>query len=213
MPDNGSVTHWIQRLKEGDRDAARILWERYCGRLIALARQKLGGSRRAADEEDVVQNAFASFYRRAEKGQFPQLDDRDDLLSLLLKITVNKAIKQAQWQRRLKRGGGQVRGDSALMNPTAADSDGGWDDVIGTEPTPEHAARMVEDYQRLMVLLPDDEARSIVQLKLEGHTNDEIASHLGCSPPTVERRLSRVIRPAWRAELDLGRGGDVPPAP
>jgi hypothetical protein len=42
--------------------------------------------RRAADEEDVVQDAFHSFFRGVSAGRFPQLNDRDNLWRLLVAI-------------------------------------------------------------------------------------------------------------------------------
>ncbi len=109
MSEDGSVTHWIHQLKAGDSDAAHQLLGRYYRRLIALARKKLRGSRRAADEEDVVQNAFAAFCRRARLGQFARLDDRNDLLRLLLVITARKAIDQRMKENCGKRGRGGAR--------------------------------------------------------------------------------------------------------
>jgi len=77
MDPEGSVTRWISQLKNGDRAAAQPLWEAYFHRLVALARKRLRGTpRRAADEEDVALCAFDSFYRRAERGQFPKLEGR-----------------------------------------------------------------------------------------------------------------------------------------
>jgi ECF sigma factor len=37
-----------------------------------------------ADEEDVVQNAFHSFFQGLARGRFPQLNDRDNLWRLLV---------------------------------------------------------------------------------------------------------------------------------
>src|SRR5262245_7089655 len=72
MNDPGSISVWIEQLKDGDADAAQPLWERYYHRLVGLARKKLGDlPRRATDEEDVVQSAFRSFFQRAGEGHFP----------------------------------------------------------------------------------------------------------------------------------------------
>src|SRR5580693_2555680 len=93
MDAEGSVTRWIAQLKRGDRAAAHPLWRAYFHRLVALARDRLRGTpRRAADEEDVALAAFDSFYRRAERGQFPQLARRDDLWRLLFVLTLRKSI-------------------------------------------------------------------------------------------------------------------------
>ena len=87
--DAGAITLLIGRLKGGDPEAAHQLWDAYSPRLLALARGRLrGAARRVADEEDVVLSAFDSFVRRAERGQFPALCDRDDLWNILLAITV-----------------------------------------------------------------------------------------------------------------------------
>ena len=48
--------------------------------------------------------------------------------------------------------------------------------------------------------LADEELRQIALWKMEGHTNEEIASELGCALATVERRL-RLIRRRWEKEL------------
>jgi DNA-directed RNA polymerase specialized sigma24 family protein len=201
MSSDGSVTHWIHQLKGGDDDAAQKLWESYSHRLVGLARMKLrAASRRVEDEEDAALSAFDSFCRSAERGRFPRLADRDDLWRLLVVITARKAVDVAERERRLKRGGGEVRGDSALGDPAACDgAGGGWEHIVGKEPTPEFAAQAAEEAGRLLDSLGDPALRSIAVWKMEGFTNDEIAARLGCATATVERRL-RVIRKLWEEE-------------
>jgi DNA-directed RNA polymerase specialized sigma24 family protein len=115
MSLDGPITQWISQLKAGDPLAAQHLWESYFGRLMALARKKLGGNRRAAaDEEDVALSAFGSFCRGAGVGRFPLLHDRDNLWPLLVRITERKAIDQLRHEGRAKRGRGKVRGESGL---------------------------------------------------------------------------------------------------
>jgi DNA-directed RNA polymerase specialized sigma24 family protein len=52
----------------------------------------------------------------------------------------------------------------------------------------------------LLGQLGDDELRAIAVWKMEGLTNQGIATRLGCALPTVERRL-RLIRKTWSAEV------------
>jgi DNA-directed RNA polymerase specialized sigma24 family protein len=200
MPDDGSITIWLGRLKDGDGDAVEKIWREYFPRLVALARAKLRDMpRRAADEEDAALSAFDSFCRAAEQGRFPRLDNRDDLWRLLVMIAARKAHDLRQSHGRQKRGGGQVRGDSAVIG--AADgSDEGWGEIVGTAPTPEFAAQAAEEYGRLLARLANDEFRSIAVWKMEGLTNAEVAERLGCALSSVERRL-RIIRKTWEAEL------------
>jgi len=201
MSADGSVTHWIGRLQAGDRAAAQHLWERYFHRLVGLARKKLRDApRRVADEEDVALSAFDSFCRGAEGGRFPQLHDRDNLWRLLFALTARKAFDLVRDQRRLKRGGGAVRGESALLGPEGPpEGEAGLEQVLDREPTPEFAAQVAEECQRLLDLLGDDELRAVAQAKMEGDTTGQIAARLGRSPRSVERKL-QLIRSLWEKE-------------
>ena len=74
MASSHSVTHWIRQLRAGDPVAAQHLWEGYFRGLVGVARGKLQGlPRRADDEEDVALSAFASFCHGVECGRFPQV--------------------------------------------------------------------------------------------------------------------------------------------
>src|SRR5262245_3964011 len=190
MSSEGSVTRWITSLKAGDAAAAQPLWERYHRRLVALARTKLRSARRrAADEEDVVQNAFHSFFRGVAAGRFPRLDDRDNLWRLLVVITARKALDQLAHEQSKRRGGGTLRGESRIgIGGTGWDGDG-LAEIVGDEPTPEFAAQVAEQAERLLDLLGDESLRRVAVGKMEGLTNDEIAARLGCSRRTVARKL------------------------
>jgi len=95
MSPEGSISRLLQGLKTGDDAAALSLWERYCDRLVRLARLKLrNAKRRMADGEDVALSAFHSLCRGAREGRFPALADRDGLWGLLVFITAQKAADQ-----------------------------------------------------------------------------------------------------------------------
>jgi DNA-directed RNA polymerase specialized sigma24 family protein len=201
MPPAEEVTSWLGRLQAGDTLAAQALWDRYFPLLVRLARSRLGGIPcRTADEEDVALSGFASFVRGAEAGRFPQLAERTELWNLLVVITARKVAALKTRQRRLRRGGGKVRGDSAFLGPSSpAEQDRqGIENVIGSAPTPDFAAQVAEEYQLLLAGLEDDTLRSVAVWRLEGYTNEEIAGKLDCSVATVERKLRR-IRNAWEA--------------
>jgi DNA-directed RNA polymerase specialized sigma24 family protein len=198
MSPSESVSQWLGRLREGDPAAAQQLWERYFQRLVGLARKKLQGlPRRSADEEDVALSAFDSFCRGAGDGRFPQLFDRDNLWRLLVTITARKAYQLALREGCQKRGANAVLDEAALAGPADSGSrEVGLDQLIDREPTPEFAAQLAEEYERLLASLPDDELRSVAQWKLEGYTNEEIGAKLGCALRSVERKL-KVIRSLW----------------
>ena len=95
-------------------------------------------------------------------------------------------------RRAPKRGGGRTLGESALATPGDSRGPGGLAQVVGREPTPEFAALVIEQYRQMLACLPDARARRVVELKLEGFSNDEIAERLEVTRRTVERKLRRV---------------------
>jgi len=189
MSSSDSVSEWLLGVKRGESTAAQRLWERYFDRLVHLARKKLAGAKpRTADEEDIALSAFDSFCRAARKNRFTSLKDRDGLWRLLIQMTAQKAVDQLRREGRQKRGGGQVRGESALI------------DVVGDAPSPEFAAMMADQTRRLLELLTPP-LRRVAVAKLEGYSNSEIAEQLNCSVSTVERKL-RLIRKTWKREVE-----------
>ncbi len=196
-----SVTQWIAELKAGDQDAAaQKLWQRYYKRLVTLARRKLRNTpRRVADEDDVVSIAFHSFCQAAREGRFPQLNDRHDLWQILLMLTARKAADLIKHERRQKRGGGKVRGESVFRRAEDRDRPAGIDDIVGEEPTPEEVELLVEQFQQRLDQLGSESLRTVALLKLEGYTAQEIAEKLDCVVRTVERKLSH-IRSLWSQE-------------
>jgi hypothetical protein len=104
MSVDDSVVAWVKGLKQGDASAVQEIWECYFRRLVLVACRILQATPTgAADEEDVALSAFRSFYRRAREGQFPRLEDRDDLWRLLVTITARKAVRGKHVFRRRPR--------------------------------------------------------------------------------------------------------------
>jgi DNA-directed RNA polymerase specialized sigma24 family protein len=198
MPDESrdSITQWIADLKGGDPGAANGLWERYFTRMVELARARLKASRgrdAGSDEEDAALSAFDSLCAGLARGQFPRLSDREDLWRLLVVITTRKVMAQARRQLREKRGGGLVR-PAADLADSGPDDDGILARAVGSEPTPEFAAMIAEEYRHLLERLDDDVLRKVAVLRMEGHTSDEIAEKLGCARRTVARQLALIRR-------------------
>lgn len=199
MNERGSITAWIGDLRDGRNHAAQDLWQRYYNRLIALARKRLGDSpRRMADEEDVVIRAFNSFCTGAAEGRFPRLNDREDLWQILVMLTARKATDQVKTDQRLKRGAGLVRGDSAFLDQFGPIERAQIDLVVGQEPSPDFAAQVAEELERLLNALNDVTLKTVALAKMEGYSNVEIAERLKVQTRTIERKL-RLIREIWTA--------------
>jgi DNA-directed RNA polymerase specialized sigma24 family protein len=189
-----SVTCLIDGLRGGEDEVIRRLWDRYFERLVRLAGARMPRDRRrASDEEDVALSAFNSFCDRAARGQFPRLADRDDLWRLLSTITTRKVMETLRSQARLKRGGGRVVGESG-----AGDGDGvdGLARVLGREPTPDQAAQLADECDRLFARLDDPVLRTVALRRLEGFSSEEIAAELKVSARTVDRKVG-LVRALW----------------
>ena len=205
MTAGASVTQLIDRLKEGDREAAQRLWERYFGRLVLETRRWLRHAPwQAADEEDVALSAFDSVCRRAEQGRFPRLFDRNDLWQLLVVIAFRKTCNQIKHEGRQRPRNGQVYEASALSTTDAENVGSIFSHLTGREPDPALAFQVAMSCRRLLKMLPTPELRDVAVWKLEGYTNEEIAAKMnggeGRAVSTVERKLAR-IRKVWAKEI------------
>jgi RNA polymerase sigma factor (sigma-70 family) len=195
MSNNQFVTNWIERVKQGDAAAADQIWQEYYCRLVEMARQRLqGASLAVSDEEDVAVSVFESFYRAAENGRFPDLNSRDDLWKLLLRMAARKIIDRHRHANRARRGG-----DAVTLTLNNHD-DSQVFDVIGDEPSPEMVAMMTESCEQLLAHLSDSHLRDVAVGKMEGHSNAELAKKLDCSERTIERRM-KLIRQKISKEL------------
>lgn len=199
MANSDSVTQWLDGVKAGRNDEIQRLWDQYFQRLVRLAGSRLPGhARRAIDEEDVALSAFQSFCDRARKGQFPGVTNRDDLWRVLFAITVRKAVSAVRHQTRKKRGGGHVLGESAVGGEEPS-GEAGMAAFLGREPSPQDAVEFADQLDVLFEKLGDVTLRVIAFQKLQGMTTEEIASSLGISTRTVDRKL-QLIRAVWVEE-------------
>lgn len=197
------ITGLIRKVRTGDDAAAQQLWDRYSEKIVEVARRSLkNSSRRVQDEEDVAVIAFKSLLAGITAGRFPQLDHREQLWRLLMVITTRKAASVIERNHRQKRGGGDVRGDSAVI---AGENSGsmlaGFDRLASEKPSPDIAAVMADQTHQLLKALPDRMSQRIAALKIEGFTHQEIADRLEVNTRTVERRLKQ-IRELWQRILD-----------
>jgi RNA polymerase sigma factor (sigma-70 family) len=192
-----SASLWLDMVRGGNSGAQEKLWEQFFPQLVALARQRLAGSRMAeGDEEDVALSVLNSFFAGAAENRFPDLRGSDNLWRLLSWMTHRKVIDWLRHHGRQKR---QALGESALQHFPGSTPDG-MAQVVDPNPPPELEVILIDELRRLVHLLPEN-MQSVVTLKMDGFSNLEIAEHLGCSLATVERRL-KMIREIWRAASD-----------
>ncbi|MDA1052841.1 MAG: sigma-70 family RNA polymerase sigma factor [Planctomycetota bacterium] len=176
----------IDRLNDGDEDAAAEVFNRFASRLIGLARTRMNSQvKRHVDPEDVVQSAFRSFFVRQREGRF-ELAEWDNLWGLLIRLTLRKCGRRVA---NLQAACRDVRRDVAPPSPTDS-MHAAWE-AATREPTPVEAALLSETVEQLMQGLEERE-RSIVTLRLQGYEFNEISEQVGRSERTVYRVMGQV---------------------
>lgn len=186
--DQGSVSHWLDGIRRGDSQAAQELWDRYFARLVTVARSRLMHLERDISGEDVALSAMKSLMMGVQEDKYPDLADRSGLWPLLVTITAHKSISEQRRQLAQKR--------SRALECRLEDVQ----DYIGVEPNPEFAVEVADQLENLVLALDDSTLRQIVEKKLAGCTNDQIAEEVGCTVRTIIRKLKR-IRQEWRANF------------
>lgn len=198
MDLNDSFADLMSRLKSGEDDAARVVFQRYTSRLIGLARNHL--DHRLAVKvapEDVVQSAYKSFFLRQRDGDF-EIGSWDSLWGLLTMMTVRKcADRAAQFQTEKRDVTREVaQGGSETSLPAL------WQTAIDRDPLPEEAALLAETVEELFGSLDDQDERSILELSLQGYTAIEISTQLGRAERSVRRLRERIRKRLERACIE-----------
>ncbi|HVL13447.1 MAG TPA: sigma-70 family RNA polymerase sigma factor [Gemmata sp.] len=177
----------VAKFKAGSESAATELFTRYCEKLMSLARRRIG-QRMASriDPEDAIQSAFRTFFARVRNDQFT-FEGESDLFKLLVKLTVNKTLRQIAHHRAAKRDPGKEAGGGA----TADDI---FHHLAAGEPTPDVEVALLEQFEHFLSQFSAFD-RKVLEMKLQGNTTAEIAAAL----ETYERKVRRVMERA--AEL------------
>ena len=183
MDEPTSLTDLVRRHRQGDPEAARQLFAYYAHRLSRLAEHHL--SRKLAgrlDGDDIVQSAFRTFFLRTARGEF-QIDSREQLWQLLVKITITKAREQ----------GRRHTADVRDVGTEQAGADEDWLLAADREPGPEEAVMLLDQIEVLLAGLPPL-YNDVLEKRLQGYSTSEIAAQLGVARRTVHRALGLLRR-------------------
>jgi len=187
MTDSEAFALLMTRLRSGEDTAARDVFQRFSGRLVALTRSRFNRLlARKVDPEDVVQSAFKSFFVRHREGKL-DAGDWEGLWNLLTLITLRKCADRARFFLADRRDAGRE-----ATGPAGRDASNAWLLALDRQPRPEEAAILAETVERLFRDVSDHE-RPILELSLQGYTVPEISDRLSRAERSV-RRLREHIR-------------------
>jgi RNA polymerase sigma factor (sigma-70 family) len=184
MPESTDVRSLVELWRKGDQRAAEQLFTRYVDRLVPLARRRI--SQRLAsrvDPEDVVQSVFRTFFGGLKEGRF-DIQSQDDLCKLLMRITIHKTLRHIAFHKAAKRDPSQEtiqseEGQEQLIQ------------LLGREPTPDDAVAFLDQLEHLLSRLGPQE-RQILEMRLQGYSNEDIAAKLGIYDRKIRRLFERV---------------------
>ena len=162
------------RVKDGDQDAAHVLYKRYVQRVFGLVDSKLGAKLRATtDAEDIVQSVFRSMFRGVQAGNY-EVEPGSTLWNLLAVISLTKLRRRAHHQTAQRRDVERLVSLQTVADGEAMD--------MSTDEFLEICVR-----ETMQKLRPSD--RKILSLRIQGFTLTEISEQTSLSCRTIARRL------------------------
>lgn len=173
----------LQQWRAGSQEAAQTLYDRYRPRLQALVQSRLSaevGER--LDAEDIVQSVFRRFFLSVTEKEY-EIPEGEELWGLFLVIAMNRIRTEETFQRAHRR---DVRRTVHLEMIHLVTGRG----ASQTEETSHLLHVTIEEF---LHQLPDQQ-RTMVEMRIEGHTVAEIAQHARRSHRSVERCLQEVRR-------------------
>ena len=176
--------------------ASEKIWNRYFERLLRFATVRMRGMPKVvADEEDIALSVLESvcMQLRSREDGGTEYADESGVWSLLVLICKRKIANQYAYQNRGKRE--IARSESLFSDP------GLLSELQSQQIEPAQMLEFNESMDQLFALLEKDVLKQVALAKVHGFTNSDIASQLGCSLSTVERKL-RLIREIWSRESE-----------
>jgi RNA polymerase sigma factor (sigma-70 family) len=182
----------LSRVHEGSQDAAWEIIERYGHHIRAVVRRRMNANLRSfIDSDDFVQSVWGSLVRIGPR--LKAIDRPEQLIAILGRMAQNKVIDEVRRRIKTEKHRLPAHGDPAQLDsaePVAARS-------LPATPSQYAIAR-----ERWSSLLRDElpQVRRMIELRIAGHTFDEIAAELNVNERTVRRTIQRLIQEVKQEE-------------
>ncbi len=184
----------VSDYQAGSESAARDLFDKYCERLMKLAKRRIG-QRMASrfDPEDVIQSAFRTFFTRVKNDEFT-FEAEDDLFKLLVRLTVRKTLRRIEHHSAAKR-------NPNLEAAQRTDDVEPFSLVASQTVTPDMEVALIDEFQDFIGNLPELD-RKVIELKIQGYSTVEIAEQVGSYERKVRRVLERIEKLSGAADVE-----------
>ncbi|MHC5542006.1 RNA polymerase sigma factor [Singulisphaera rosea] len=180
-PQSLDPSSLLARARAGDQDAWEELFQTCYPKVVRVVRRKLDRPlRNLYDSTDFANDVMKSLAANFDRLDFPSLHS---LMAFLAQAAEQKVIDEYRRRHTLKR---DIKRDRAITNDP--DSGSPTMGLASPDPTASQVAQATEVHQHLLAHQGDDE-RTIIELKREGYSNNEIAIRTGWNIRKVQRFL------------------------
>jgi RNA polymerase sigma-70 factor (ECF subfamily) len=175
----------LQQVRSGSEDAVWELINEYGDAVRQAVRHRLNQKLRSKfDSMDFVQLVWGSLFRARDK--LERFERPEELVKYLVVMARNKVGMECRRQlQAVKRNVAREQSLDQLMDQPG-------EELAGSQPTPVDTAIARERWNRLLEGQPRHR-RLIIQLRLQGYTNQDIARALHLDESTVRCFLKRLL--------------------
>lgn len=186
MTDDDGFAALLQRVRDGDEQAAEVLVKRYEPEIRRMVRVRLNDPtlRPVLDSMDICQSILARFFIRVQAGELSGLKEPGQVLGLLIKMASDRVIDRARMQRAARR-------DRRRLQPIDT-AGGGAIQLAAGDASPSRIAVGRELIERLRSLLSEDVYR-LAERRAEGASWQELAEETGEEADALRKRLARAL--------------------
>jgi len=186
-PSAGPPNELIERARQGDQDAWRLLFEECYPKVVRVVRRRLSRPmRHLYDSTDIANEVMTSLAAKFDRFDFSSIDG---LRAFLIRAAEQKVIDGYRRGHALKR-------DMSRNRPIhSGEHAAGWE-IPDSSPTPSQVAVASEE-EEFLLEAQSGERRTVLELKIQGLTNSEVARETGWHLRKVERFLKK-LRGIWR---------------
>jgi RNA polymerase sigma-70 factor (ECF subfamily) len=184
QPDTDAAA--IARVRDGDRDAYRLLVERHSRSVFRLAYRMTGNEQ---DAEDVVQETFLRAYQ-----QLNRYESRASFSTWLYRIAANYSLDLLRSRKRDPQKNEALHGND--------EGDERMPEIRSDAPGPDRllfSGRVQETLHAAMNELTQQERTAFVLRHFEGQSIDEISGALGLGANATKHSIFRAVQKLRRA--------------
>ncbi|WP_165074113.1 RNA polymerase sigma factor [Paludisphaera rhizosphaerae] len=174
------LSQTLKEAQSGDQLAWEKLFREYYPKVRRVVRRKMGHSMRSVyDSTDFASDVMKSLAANLGRLDFPS---SEHLVAFLAQVAEQKVVDEYRRRRTLKRDVTRERRIEAASTPVQLASD---------EPTASQLAQ-ANEAEAILLSQRDEIERTIIDLRRQGHDNNDIADKTGWNIRKVQRFLKRL---------------------